>query len=69
MYVVVYIKTSIIEKWHPHLEELLHMFPVQALQVNQCPSLKKIAEDNEAESIFVSSERLKPSTIFYSLLP
>ena len=45
------------------------MFPVQALQVNQCPSLKKIAEDNETESIFVSSECLKPSTIFYSLLP
>ena len=30
---------------------------------------EKIAEDNETESIFVSSERLKPSTIFYSLLP
>ena len=31
---------SKVEKWCPHLEALLHVFPVQVIQVNLCLSLK-----------------------------
>ena len=30
-----------VEKWHPHLEKLLHMFPVQVIGVNLRMSLMK----------------------------